>query len=151
MDIFASVQLEAEMERVLHALAVPEYMEAWMQPPDAERIECHSDPRSFDRFRIDLLSERGRQRSICGSCFLTKPNRITYIWETGPIAEARSLVEIRLWRYLTKCTIKLKHSGLRTWADRDWHAKMWDASLNKLRVLMQGTRAGPLGLAHRWV
>jgi len=148
MDILASVQLEAEMQRVLHALAVPEYMEAWIQSPDADRIECHSDSRSFDRFRIDLFSSRERQRSIHGSCFLTKPNRITYIWETASIAEGRSLVEIRLWRYMTRCTIKLKHSGLRSWAERDWHAQMWDASLNKLCTLMQGTGAGPLELVH---
>jgi uncharacterized protein YndB with AHSA1/START domain len=148
MNIFASVQLEAEMQRVLQALAVPEYMEAWMQPPDAERVECHSDSRSFDRFRIDLFSVRRLQRSIFASCFLTKPNRITYIWETGSIAEARSLVEIRLWRYQTRCTVKLKHSGLRSRAERDWHAQMWDASLNKLCALMQGTGAGPLELEH---
>jgi uncharacterized protein YndB with AHSA1/START domain len=146
LDIFASVQLEAEMQRVLHALAVPEYMEAWMQPPDADRIECHSEARSFDSFRVDLFSARGRQRSIYGSCFLTKPNRITYIWETDSNAEARSLVEIRLWRYSARCTVKLKHSGLRSWAERDWHAQMWDASLNKLCALMQGTGAGRLEL-----
>jgi uncharacterized protein YndB with AHSA1/START domain len=146
--IFASVQMEAEMQRVLHALAMPEYMEAWLHPPDADRIECSSDSRSFDRFRIDLFSARGRQRSIYGSCFLTKPNRITYIWETGPIAQTRSLVEIRLWRYLTRCTIKLQHSGLRSWTERDWHARMWDDSLNKLCALMQGTGAGSQELMH---
>jgi hypothetical protein len=148
LDIFASAQLEAEMPRVLHALASPEYMEAWMQPPDADRIECHSDSRSFDRFRIDLFSERSRRRSIFGSCFLTKPNRITYIWETAPAAEARSLVEIRLWRTGTRCTIKLKHSGLRSWAERDWHAQMWDASLARLCMLMQGTGAGTPEVTH---
>lgn len=148
IDIFASVQLEAEMPRILHALAVPEYMESWIQPPDADRIECHPDSRSFDRFRMDMFSARGRQKSIYGSCFLTKPNRITYIWETASNADSRSLVEIRLWRYMTRCTIKLKHSGLRSWAERDWHAQMWDASLNKLCTLMQGTGAGPLELVH---
>src|SRR5580658_9487903 len=76
LNISASVPIGAEVQRILYALATPEYMEAWLQLPEVDRVECHSERRSFDRFRIDLLSAGKRQQSILGSCLLSKPNKI---------------------------------------------------------------------------
>ncbi len=140
-EISASARIGAEIPRVLHALAVPEYMEAWLQVPDAERIECRSDPRSFDRFRIDLFAAGRRRGCIYGSCLLTKPNRITYLWDSTINEGARSLVEIRLWGCLSRCSLKLQHSGLITRDEREWYSRMWRDSLHKLCSLMEGTGA----------
>src|ERR1700722_10190214 len=74
-EVFASVEIEAEVQRILYALSTPEYMEAWLQLPGAERVECHSERRSFDRFRIDLFSSNTKLPCIYGSCLLSKPNR----------------------------------------------------------------------------
>jgi len=140
VEIFASVQLKADVGRVLHALAIPEYMEVWLQPPGADRIECYSDGRSFDRFRVDLISGGLRKESIQGACLLSKPNRITYSLERGgPPAARRSLVEIRLWSHAEGCTLKLAQSGLAAGGEREWHEKMWQQSLRKLRGLLEGT------------
>lgn len=139
LDIITSIQIEAEVPRLLHALAMPEYMEAWMRLPGADRIECNPDRRSFDRFRIDLFSSDQRQGSIHGACLLSKPNKITYLWEMDHASiPAQSIVEIRLWSYLDRCVLKLRHSGLSTLDDWEWHARMWDHSLDKLRTLMEG-------------
>ncbi len=142
-EISASAQMEAEIPRVLHALAVPEYMEAWLRVPEAERIECRSDPRSFDRFRIDLFAAGRRRGSIYGSCLLTKPNRITYLWDSSMNRGVRSLVEIRLWGGLTGCILKLRHCGLTTPDEKEWYTTMWRDSLNNLCSLMEGTGARP--------
>ena len=40
LDIFAAIRIDAEVRRVLHALAEPEYMESWMQIPGSDRVEC---------------------------------------------------------------------------------------------------------------
>jgi len=138
-DILASARIRAEIPRLLHALAVPEYMEAWLQVPDTERIECRSDPRSFDRFRIDLFAAGRCRGCIHGSCLLTKPNRITYLWENPSTQSLRSLVEIRLWPYPAQCMLTLKHGGLSTEEEKQWYARMWRASLHKLCALMEGT------------
>ena len=139
-EIFASAQMEADLPRVLHALTVPEYMEAWVQAPDIERVECRSDPRSFDRFRIDFLGPGRRREGILGSCLLTKPNRVTYSWEDSSREGRRSLVEIRLWLHTARCTVKLRHSGLTRQDERDWYSRMWRDSLRKLCLLMEGSR-----------
>jgi hypothetical protein len=60
LKIFASVVIQAEVQRILYALSTTEYMGAWLQLLCAERIECHSEQRSFDRIRIDMFSLNGR-------------------------------------------------------------------------------------------
>ena len=143
-DIFASVQIEAEVRRVLYALATPEYMEAWLQLPEVERVECYPERRSFDRFRIDLLSAGKRQQSIYGSCLLCKPNRVTYLWERDNAGSRfRSVVEIHLLGAPSHCTLKLKHSGLSSENEKIWHSAMWNQSLIKLCRLMEGIRLRP--------
>ena len=139
LNVFASVRLEAELRRVLLALVMPEYLETWMELPCADRIECHSDRRSFDRFRIDMFCGGVGIGSIHGSCLLSKPNKITYLWHREDTDEgARSLVEIRLYGELDGCTLKLKHSGVWTTTEHEQHSRMWRRSLDKLGGLMRG-------------
>lgn len=154
LDFCASKQMEAEVRRVLHALVMPEYVEAWLQLPGTDRVECHADRRSFDRFRIDLFSSSSRTGSIFASCLLSKPNKITYLWERDHLGErnrrsgpANSVVEIRLWGHLSRCTLNLKHSGFNTGEERDWHSRMWLQSLENLRALMEGIGLSSLGPA----
>ncbi len=160
LDFCASTQMEAEVRRVLHALAMPEYMEAWLQLPGADRVECHPDRRSFDRFRIDLFSCASRTGSIFASCLLSKPNKITYLWERDPLGErdclrernrlagpAKSVVEIRLWGNQSRCTLNLMHSGFSSSEEREWHSEMWLRSLDNLRGLMEGIGSNSLGPA----
>lgn len=140
LDVLAAVEIEAEVRRVLQALAVPEYMEAWIRIPEFERIECHPDGRTFDRFRIDLFSNGSRQGTIHGSCLLSKPNRVTYLWEGSHAAHcASSIVEIWLLSYSSRCSLKLRHSGFFTLAERDWHSRMWQCSLTRLCGMMEGS------------
>jgi uncharacterized protein YndB with AHSA1/START domain len=141
-EIFASIQIEAELPRVLHALAVPEFMEAWMQLPDSDRIECYADGNTFDRFRIDMIRQGMLKGYISGSCLLSKPNRVTYLWEMSHLnRSSRSMAEIRLWYQAGRCMLKLRHSGLATPDEREWHSRMWQSSLSRLCGLMEGSSA----------
>jgi uncharacterized protein YndB with AHSA1/START domain len=139
LEVSASVKIQAEPSRVLYALAIPEYMEAWLQFPETERVQCHPELRSFDRFRIDLICSGGPQRTIFGSCLLSKPNRITYLWERDNADDRpTSMVEMRLSGGPSQCTLKLRHNGLCNQHERDWHSKMWHCSLKNLCRLMEG-------------
>jgi uncharacterized protein YndB with AHSA1/START domain len=151
LEVSVSVQIEAEPSRVLYALAIPEYMEAWLQFPEVERIECQPELRSFDRFRIDLTSSGGRRRTILGSCLLTKPNRITYLWERD-LADGRprSMVEMRLLGGPIQCTLKLRHTGFRDQDEREWHSRMWPCSLRNLCKLMEGIGDGSGNPRQAW-
>jgi uncharacterized protein YndB with AHSA1/START domain len=144
LEVSASVKIEAEPSRVLYALAIPEYMEAWLQFPEAERVECRPELRSYDRFRIKLICTGGRQRTIHGSCLLSKPNRITYLWERDNADDRpTSMVEIRLWGGPSQCTLKLRHNGFCNQDEREWHSRMWSCSLKNLCRLMEGIGSAP--------
>lgn len=140
-DIFASARFATETQRVLYALAMPEYKEAWLQLPEVERIECHADGRAFDRFRIDMFHFGVRQESIFGSCLLSKPNRITYVWEkTYAGGQAKSIVEMRLWGGPHRCTLNLRHGRFHDREESEWHSRMWRRSLCNLCRLMEGKK-----------
>jgi uncharacterized protein YndB with AHSA1/START domain len=137
-EVFASVKIEAEVQRILYALSTPEYMEAWLHFPGAERVECHSELRSFDRFRIDMFLSNKKLASIYGSCLLSKPKRVTYLWDKDSVGISyRSVVEIHILGGPNRCALKLNHRGLSNVEDREWHSTMWQQSLSKLRILME--------------
>jgi uncharacterized protein YndB with AHSA1/START domain len=140
LDIAASVRLAAEPCRVLYALSIPEYMEAWMQFPEMDRVECHSDKRSFDRFRIDLFRSGARWQRIYGSCRLNKPNRITYLWGRDHCGDrVMSLVELHLWDKSSHCNLMLRHTGFRNSDERERFSRMWSPSLKRLSRLLERT------------
>jgi uncharacterized protein YndB with AHSA1/START domain len=145
LNLSASIQIKAEPYRVLYALAMPEYMEAWLQFPDVDRVECHSEMRSFDRFRLDLLRFAKVQRSIFGSCLLSKPNRITYLWDRSRAGEQpQSVVEMRLSGGPDRCILRLRHTGLCKGDERDMYSGMWPRSLKSLCGLVEGIERCPL-------
>lgn len=141
-DIMASIQIEAEARRILYALATPEYMEAWLHPPGVERVDCHPERRSYDKFRIDMICSGKRSGSIYGACLLSRPNRVTYFLESdrgGGLAKSR--VEVYLYVSVNRCILKLKHSGLSSQKDREWYSRMWERSLDKLSKVIGGSGA----------
>jgi hypothetical protein len=126
------------VQRLLYALSTPEYIEAWLTFPTVERIECHSEQRSFDRFRIDPFSLGKKLPSIYGSCLLSKPNRVTYLWDTGSLRrDSHSVVEILVLGGPAKYNLKLRHSGLADEDQRERYSLMWQASLDRFRTLIQ--------------
>jgi hypothetical protein len=138
--IFGETRIEADTRRVLYALTMPEYLEAWLRFPDIDRIECHSEQRSYDRFRIDLFSLSAREGCIHGSCLLSMPNRVTYLWERQDAAmRFKSIAEIWLFRGDRHCTLRLRHHGMENVRDREWHLLMWRLSLEKLCTILKVT------------
>jgi hypothetical protein len=66
LDVATSVEIKAESRRVLHALTIPEYMEAWLQMPDSEKSECSADSRAPNNFHIDFYSSEASHTRIEG-------------------------------------------------------------------------------------
>jgi hypothetical protein len=139
VNFVTSVQVETDICRVLYAVSIPEYLEAWLEVPGIDRIEFHPLNRSFDKFQIDLYSFDRFQGTSYASCLLSKPNRVTFRWRTDSAGNgAESIVEIRLWKHLTMCIVNLSHSGLCGSEGREWHFRMWQCSLERLRRLVEG-------------
>ena len=136
-EVALSLRIKADSRRVYHALSIPEYMEAWMQAPDRDKLLFVSGLAEQENFRIYLYRARSLHGSIHGSTRVTNENRITYIWRTkSPVGTARTRVDISLVGSRRGCTLRLKHSGLQNMADREWHRTMWCRSMERLSLLI---------------
>lgn len=138
LDVRASVVMRAEWRRVLNAIIVPEFMDVWLAMPGIERLECRAENELPGDFRIDAFVAGIPRKIIHGACIRSKPDEIYYLWggqRTG--TTGRSVVKMLLKSGPRRCSLHLKHYGLRDQNERDWYSMMWQASLNKLRGLME--------------
>jgi uncharacterized protein YndB with AHSA1/START domain len=137
LDVAVSVEIRAESRRVLYALTIPEYMEAWLQMPDLEKLECSADSRAPNSFHIDLYSSEASHTRIEGFCLLSSPDWIVYLWKNSCAGNnAETMVGIHLRSGPGQCTVDLKHSGFCNLEESVWHSRMWHSSLDKLCKLM---------------
>jgi hypothetical protein len=139
LDVMVAIRIEAECWRVLSACSIPEYLEAWLEVPAGATIELCSDLSSQSTICVNL---RGFdfKRNIRISRLQAKPDRVTFLWESVESNSGiTSLVEILLRDGPRRCTLRLRHSGLRTWDERDLYSTMWRRSLMKLQKLMQSS------------
>jgi|ERR1700677_4420737 uncharacterized protein YndB with AHSA1/START domain len=138
LEVVISIEIAADWRRVFQAITLPEYIEAWLQVPDADRIECHSERRSPTRFRIDLFSVNKSRRSIYGSCSLTRSDTIIYQWKrTNVDHRIQSTVQIQFNGGPRQCTLHLRHSGLVNEEERNWHSVLWERSFHTLRRVIR--------------
>src|SRR5277367_2037830 len=142
-DVVLSLKIEADSSRVLYALSIPEYIEAWLQAPDVEQVQFVFNPLASEAFRIDLYRAEALQASIHGSCSVTNSNQVRYTWRrTSPVGTTETLVDMRLLCGRGECTLGLKHSGFKDTAESVWCGKMWHRSLESLCRLMEMRQSG---------
>src|SRR5271168_1475634 len=144
-DVVLSYRIAANSSRVLYALSIPEYIEAWLQPADAEESRFVFNLEPEGGFRLDLYRAEALQTSVHGSCLAVGANHVRYTWNaTSPVGTTKTLVDMRLLRSSGGCILSLKHSGFKNAGDSAWCCKMWHQSLERLCRLMEKNRAKDL-------
>ena len=137
-DVALAFRIEADSSRVLYALSMPEYIEAWLQAPDTEELEFVFNPVTREAFRIDLYRAEALQASIHSSCRVVNANQVRYTWKTtSPIGATETVVDVRLRRSSDGCILGLKHRGFKSTVESAWCCKMWYQSLERLGRLMK--------------
>jgi uncharacterized protein YndB with AHSA1/START domain len=137
-DIVLSFKIEADSGRVLYALSIPEYIEAWLQTPDAGELQLVFNLVAAEAFRIDFYRAGSLQTSVHGSCRVVSANQIRYIWKTtSSTGTTETLVDMQLLRTSGGCTLSLRHSGFRSSKESSWCYKMWCLSLERLSKLIE--------------
>jgi hypothetical protein len=137
-DVVLSLKIEADSSRVLYALSIPEYIEAWLQTPDAEGLQSVFNLVAQESFRIDLYRAQALQASVYGSCCVMNTNQVRYNWKRmSPISTSETLVDIQLFCGPGACILGLRHSGFKDMAESTWCDNMWHRSLESLCRLME--------------
>ena len=137
-DIALAFRVEADISRVLYALSMPEYIEAWLQAPDAEELQFIFNPTTHETLRIDLDRAEVIQASIHSTCRVVTANQVRYTWKTSSLTgTTETLVDMQLRGSSGGCILGLKHSGFKGTAEQAWCSKMWHQSLERLCRLMR--------------
>ncbi len=140
-DVVLSYKIEADSGRVLYALSIPEYIEAWLRAPETDDVRFVFSPESRDAFRIDLYRGGIPLSSIRSSCRIVSSNQVRYTWKTtSPIVTTETLVDIHLRCSPGGCILGLKHSGFRTSEESAWYDRMWHQSLENLWRIVSKNR-----------
>lgn len=141
-DVILSYRIEVESSRVLYALGMPEYIEAWLQPPDADTFHFSFDPEAREILRIDLYRRNLLQSSVYNSCRVVSSNQVRYEWKTiSPTSTSDTLVDMHLRSTPGGCTLSLKHGGFKNQEESVWSYKMWHRSLECLCKIMSRNRS----------
>lgn len=146
MDVVLSCGFVGDQSRVLYALSIPEYIEAWLKAPDAMEQRFVFNLQGQGGFQMDLYRSDALQERIHGYCQIISSNQVRYWWTAASrFRSAKTLVDIEtLWR-MGWCTINLKHSGFVNASDSDRYREMWCQSLLRLCRLLgkMSTNAAP--------
>jgi len=124
----------ADRSRILQALTVPEYMEAWLCLP-GDTMPSVSASRTANGYRIQRYGPHG-EVDISGSYQTFRRTKLIFTWQSnaregGP----ESLVLIRLYGEFARTRLCLRHIGLASAEERAWHLEMWQRSLDRLSAL----------------
>jgi hypothetical protein len=137
-DIALSFKVQADSGRVLYALSIPEYIEAWLQIPDVSDFRFVFNPDTREAFRVDLYEKESLRACVHGTCRVVGENQVKYIWKTTSSARTtETLVNMRLKYSSAGCILRLKHSGFNDPAESAWCLKVWHQSLERLCRLMK--------------
>jgi len=136
-DIVLSLRIKADRSRVLKALSIPEYIEAWLQTPDAEESHFVFNPVAQEAFHIDLYLAEALRKSIDSTCHVVSANRVIYTWKTtSRVGTTETLVEMQLLCCSGGCILGLNHTGFKDTVESVWCCKMWQQSMERLSRLM---------------
>lgn len=137
-DVALAFRIGAASSRVMYALSMPEYIEAWLPAPDAEGLHFLFNPVTQDAFRIDIYRAETLRTSIYSSCCVVSVNQVRYAWRVASsTGSTETLIDMRLRDSSDGCILELKHSGLRDAVDSAWYFRMWNQSLGRLSRLMR--------------
>jgi uncharacterized protein YndB with AHSA1/START domain len=136
-DITLSYRIMADSGRVMYALSIPEYIEAWLEAPSTEALQLVFNLEAEQAFRIDLYHAEALQRSVHGSCRIVSANQVSYVWKTtSSLGTHETLVDMQLRYSSGGCILALKHSGFKDVRESAWCCKMWQQSLERLGRIM---------------
>ena len=135
-DVAVSSIANADRNRILHTLTVPEYMEHLCLPGDT--MPSVSASRTESGYRIKRTGPRGIEVDISGSYLTFRRTKLLFTWQrhVGDIRPA-SMVLIRLHGEFARTRLCLYHVGLGSAEEQAWHLEMWKGSLERLSALFR--------------
>jgi hypothetical protein len=135
-----SPRIDVDARRMLYALSIPEYIEAWLQAPDPDEMLTF-DFVAQQRFQMGFYRAEALRASIHGSARVVSRTGVHYMWKTiSASGIAHTTVDLMILTRSDGCVVVLNHRGFCSLQERAWHCRMWERSLEKLRRIVRSHR-----------
>ena len=132
------VSLKADVRRLLQALTVPEYVEAWIAIP-GEMPGCSTVVTgNHEGYAIEHYCS-GRPSVLISGCYCpSRRRRVAFSWSVeGDLSVRETEVEIRLRGDFERTALQLRHAGFASRSDCEWHTALWSGSMDRLAALYE--------------
>ena len=137
LSLCRSIRIKADPRRVMNALTLAEYMEAWLATPRPTEIRRCSGS-ALDTIHLELQAPLSRGMQIRLRDIEATDNHLTCSWIKSAYGlNMHSALDIRIEASPTSCALTLNHYGFTSMRECDWHASLWRQSLANLRQLME--------------
>jgi uncharacterized protein YndB with AHSA1/START domain len=135
--IALSASVDADAQRIFHALTVPEYLEAWIAMPGStagEVVASHEE----NGFRLDRCVAGHAAMRISAAFLFRHQRKMRLVWRKAHGARhERSVVDFRIRGNFASSVLELRHMGLDSAEEVAWHRALWQGSLKKLSSLLR--------------
>lgn len=133
-----TVSVNADKRRLFHVLTIPEYMETWLQVPDRRHETPMQVSGDHAGFHVRYFDKTGNPAYLVGAYQTYRTAKTSFLWRKTSDPEIDpSIVKIRLNGDFGRTTLSLTHLGITTAQALEWHAKLWERSLEKLSSLFE--------------
>jgi len=133
----------ADTRRIFDALTVPEYIETWICVPGHHPECCNVTSRNAHGFQIEHHCSSGTTTKISGTYCSFLKRKLSFSWNPAPGSSAGdSFVDIRLHGDFERSILRLRHFGLDSEDDFNWHSAFWSSSIARLCRLFERPVAG---------
>jgi hypothetical protein len=136
--VTSSVQLVATPLRILYALTIPEYFEAWFMAPGIDSVRCERDRASINCLQLSLCRAGSEVRHIKADYTQPRLHSLHLSWRATPCSSAESTrVRVLLRPRMRETLLHLQHSGFVSIQEWSWHQQMWKDSLQKMQTVLR--------------
>ena len=133
----------ADTRRIFDALTVPEYIETWICVPGHHPECCNVTSRNAHGFQIEHHCSSGTTTKISGTYCSFLKRKLSFSWNPAHGSSAgNSFVDIRLHGDFERSILRLRHFGLDSEDDFNWHSAFWSSSITRLCRLFDRPVAG---------
>jgi hypothetical protein len=132
----------ADTRRIFNALTVPEYIEAWISVPGYHPECCNVTIRNAHGFNIEHRCINGATTMISGTYCSFLKRKLSFSWQPScGSSSGESFVDIRLHGDFERSILRLRHFGLDSEEDFNWHSALWSSSIARLCRLFDRSAA----------
>jgi hypothetical protein len=138
LSVRSSAIFSAAPSRLLNALTIPEYIETWFTPPDADEISCSGNPEIGETLSIELRCGGQMVRNIFADYRNISAQDIHIRWYVrSRISMYVSQLRISLRNVRADTLLRIRHTGFANESEWNWHQELWGLSLAKMQIMIR--------------